>query len=266
MARGPEPASNGQIQEAGYPEGLLSVRLHNPHNLCYLNSGVMAMVHAMQGLELPRGIRQLRDAVLQNRGGILNLASHFGLRNVFQGWPLNNRQRDAAEFTNLVFNQVDLRQAVWEAREFGRGAHNVIDAGSGMLYLELPSSDCDIQELVSAWSFQAQTHALATRSEYVLLQLGRFPHVRVRFHQQVRVPVFSVGIDCEWETYFVIAGIVHYGETPLSGHYRAILRVQDDWWLTDDDVVAVPCEFDATLQRGVYTVWLKRNPEARPGR
>eukprot|EP00439_Symbiodinium_sp_Y106_P068814 s52_g11.t1 len=217
---------------------LVSVRLHNPHNLCYLNSGVMAMVHAMQGLELPRGIRQLRDAVLQNRGGILNLASHFGLRNVFQGWPLNNRQRDAAEFTNFVLNQVDLRQAVWEAREFGRGAHNVIDAGSGMLYLELPSSDCDIQELVSAWSFQAQTHALATRSEYVLLQLGRFPHVRVRFHQQVRVPVFSVGIDCEWETYFVIAGIVHYGETPLSGHYRAILRVQDDWWLTDDDVVA----------------------------
>ena len=118
------------------------------------------MVHAMQGAELPRGLRQLSDAVFQNRGGRLNLAYHFGLRHVFQFWPLNNRQRDAAEFTNFVLNQVGMQQAVWEAREFGRGMHNVVDAGSGMLYLELPSSDCDLQELVSAWSYQVQTHAL----------------------------------------------------------------------------------------------------------
>ena len=229
------------------------------------------MVHALQGSEHPRGLRQLRDAVFLNQGGRLNLASHFGLRNVFSGWPLTNRQCDAAEFTSFVLNKAGMIQAVWEAREIGRGVHNVVYAGCGMLYMELPSSDCDLQELVSAWSHQAQTHALALRSEFVVLHLGRFPHrgkstAQVRFQQQVRIPVFSEGIDCVWETHIAVAGIVHYGDSPLSGHYRAVLRTQDDWWLTDDDTPAVKSDQREELCRGLYTVWLKRQPDTHSGR
>ena len=84
--------------------------------------------------------------------------------------------------------------------------------------------------------------------------------VRVRFHQTLNLPVFENGVQCKWEPYHVVAGLIHYGDSPHSGHYRAILRVQTSWWITDDGTPAVPCEPDDSLRRGLYVVWLKRGP------
>eukprot|EP00439_Symbiodinium_sp_Y106_P045279 s4327_g5.t1 len=216
--------------------GTLRVRLRNPHNLCYLNAGVLAMMHAMQGSDMPRGLRQVKEVIAFSHRECVNLSLHFGLRQLFSGWTLDARQKDVAEFTGFILDKVGHPQAIWEARESGREGHIVTDAGCGMIYLELPESDCDLQELMSAWSYQAQTHALVTKPEHFMIQLGRFPHrgkshAQVRFQQQVRVPIFREGIECMWCDYTVAAGSVHYGDSPHSGHYRSVLRVQDQWWI-----------------------------------
>ena len=242
---------------------LLEVRLRNPHNLCYVNAGTMAMAHALQDNLLPRGLRPLREALLQARGRELVLSSHFGLRSIFQGWTFDRRQRDAAEFTNFILHKVGYSHVHWEARTLGRGAHTTVDSGCGMVYLDLPSSDCDIQELISAWSEQAHIHAFVSSAPIVIIQLGRFPHrgksmVQVRFQQLVNMPVFANGVQRNWEPYHAVAGLIHIGESPHSGHYRSVLRVQQEWWITDDGVPAVQCADEAELKRGLYTVWLKR--------
>ncbi|OLP80374.1 hypothetical protein AK812_SmicGene39212 [Symbiodinium microadriaticum] len=81
---------------------------------------------------------------------------------------------------------------------------------------------------------------------------------KVRFHQTLNMPVFENGVRCKWEPYHVVASLLHYDDSPHSGHYRSILRVRQTWWITDDGVPAVPCEPDVQLRRGLYTVWLKR--------
>ena len=268
-AQGDAPGSSSYIcpdrSSGSTTTGTRSVRLHNPHNLCYMNAGILALVHALQDTALPRGLRQIQDAIDGPQGSGLNLAAHFGLRSLFRGWTLDNRQKDAAEFTGFLLIKVGFGHMSWESRVMGRGVHQVMDAGTGMLYLDLPHGDCDLQELVSAWSYQAHMHAIVIATDCFIVQLGRFPHrgksmIQVRFAQEVNVPVFTTGIDCEWRPYFVVAGLLHFGDSPNSGHYRAVLREQDDWWLTDDGVPAVPCAVDSSLRRAIYTVWLKRKP------
>ena len=115
---------------------------------------------------------------------------------------------------------------------------------------------------MSAWPQQAQTHALIEAPDCFLVQLGRFPHrgkshAPVRLQQPVRVPVYCGGIACEWHQYDAIAGILHFGQSPMSGHYRSILRVAQNWLITDDAVAATPCEISTEHRRGLYVVWLR---------
>ena len=162
-SEGPALASVNQVNgvsEETENAAILRVRLHNPHNLCYMNAGVLAMLHALQVDSIPRGLRPLRDAVLHAPSGGLTLSAHFALRSLFQGWVLDRRQRDVAEFTDFVLSKVGYVHVHWEARTIGRGVHSTVDSGYGILYLDLPSSACDLQELVSAWSDQSHIHAL----------------------------------------------------------------------------------------------------------
>ena len=122
-----------------------------------------------------------------------------------------------------------------------------------------------MQELISAWHNQAQTHAFIAAPGSFIIQLGRFPHrgkskAQVRFQQQVDVPVFTAGIQCTWVPFHIVAGTIHYGHSPHSGHYRSVLRLQDAWWLTDDSTSAVQEPVTGEMRRGLYTVWLKRTP------
>ncbi|CAE7253479.1 unnamed protein product, partial [Symbiodinium necroappetens] len=258
MAQGDAPGASSSIgpgrSNGSAVAGTRSVRLHNPHNLCYMNAGILALVHALKDTDLPRGLRQLRDAAIDGQqGNGLNLATHFGLRALFRGWTLENRQKDAAEFTGFLLNKVGFGHMSWESRVMGRGVHQVMDAGTGMLYLDLPHGDGDLQELVSAWSYQAHTHAIVIETGCFIVQLGRFPHrgksmIQVRFAQEVNVPVFTTGIDCEWVPYIVVAGLLHFGDSPNSGHYRAVLREQEDWWITDDGA-AMTAELEVPMEQ-----------------
>ncbi|CAE7216578.1 unnamed protein product, partial [Symbiodinium necroappetens] len=161
--------------DAAEATSALTARLVNPHNLCYMNAGILAIMHALEDLEPPRGFRLLRDTIKQSACGELNLSTHFGLRSIFQGWTLDNRQRDAAEFIGFLLNKVGFVQSSWEARTMYREVHNTVDAGGGMIFLDLPSGDCDLQELVSFLTEANLTYrsgALRRDTSFRTLSLG----------------------------------------------------------------------------------------------
>ncbi|CAE6911687.1 unnamed protein product [Symbiodinium sp. CCMP2592] len=157
------------------PHTVATIRLRNPHQLCYVNASILAMLHAHGYLTMPRLLEQVYSVIRQVRSGELTLSAHFGLRHVFQGWPLDPRQRDAAEFTDFLLRKAGYAYVAWEARINVRGVRQVTDSGSGIIFLDLPNGATDIQELMSAWSGLAQTHALIWAQETVIVQLGRFP-------------------------------------------------------------------------------------------
>eukprot|EP00439_Symbiodinium_sp_Y106_P066972 s3590_g11.t1 len=138
--------------------------------------------------------------------------------------------------------------------------------GGTMLSLALPSEDCDLQELVSRWHEQTELHALLEEVRYVPLFLGRYPargkiFVQVRFRQHVNLPVFVDQMNVRWVRYYCVAGLVHDGELPTSGHYRALLRDEvspETWYVTDDHRVAVPCSVANYHHSNVYVLWLKK--------
>ena len=40
----------------------------------------------------------------------------------------------------------------------------------------------------------------------------------------IRMPVFSNGLQSQWIPFSLCAGIIHIGRSPFSGHYRAFLQ------------------------------------------
>ncbi|OLP94306.1 LINE-1 retrotransposable element ORF2 protein [Symbiodinium microadriaticum] len=56
----------------------------------------------------------------------------------------------------------------------------------------------------------------------------------------------------------VTSVVVHIGRHTISGHYRALLRVEDQWMYTDDSVYATATAMSRDLESNVYVLWLKR--------
>ena len=236
-----------------------------------MNSSVLAALHSIGEVEQPRGIRALRTAAGTSASGTLSLSQHMGIRFIFAGWEINRSQRDAAEFTHHMLQKAGFAMATWEARIRVREEHQTVDAGQGLIFLELPSGACDLQELMNAWATQAHPHALTHAPESFAVQLGRFPHrgkslATVRFQQPVRVPVFHEGVVCQWFQYEAVAGVIHYGHSAHAGHYRyrAVLKGGDNWLITDDAVASTPCEITSEHRRGLYVVWLKKSAGVEP--
>ena len=238
----------------------------NPHNLCYMNASLTALLHTVCHEDLPRGLRQLRALCHRSSGRPLNLSNQLIVASLLRGWRLDAQQKDAAEFLQFLLERVGLPVPSWEARTFVRGVSEVAYGGGTMLSLALPSEDCDLQELVSRWHEQTELHALLEEVRYVPLLLGRYPargklFVQVRFRQHVHLPVFVDQMNVRWVRYYCVAGLVHDGELPTSGHYRALLRDEDSpetWYVTDDHRVAVPCNVANYHHSNIYVLWLKK--------
>ena len=75
----------------------------------------------------------------------------------------------------------------------------------------------------------------------------------------VRLPVWVEG-RVEQVPFHFCSALIHLGDTPNSGHYRAVLMGSDStYWITDDDVVArraIKSDLDIIL-RNVCVVFLR---------
>ncbi|CAE7619848.1 unnamed protein product, partial [Symbiodinium sp. KB8] len=230
--------------------------LRNPQNYCYMNSAVMAVLHCFGGYDaLPRGFQMLYTlcgkAVATAKS--LVLASQLQIRAALRDWVFDERQHDVAEFAGVLLPGLGLGLGGWEARAPAEEGVAVYMRGQMPLLLPLGTEACELQHCLHEWHHsQGVLHAVVATgpSELLLVQLSRHRQgskvmTPVTLGELVRVPFFGHGLEVQWRCYLVKAVIEHHGESVQAGHYRAVLRVNQRWMLTDDGVAAIGVEWDA---------------------
>ena len=156
------------------------VRLRNPHSLWYVNASVLAAVHVSPPREITCSFRQLRKLVLQGSGLLMSLAAQIGFRALVRGWDLIDQQRDAAEFTLFLLQQVGYQPSECHTRGHDAGGMHIVDAGSNIIHMPLLPQDAVLPDLIQNWRKRFEngkeyTSGLIATHQHVILLLGRFP-------------------------------------------------------------------------------------------
>ena len=92
------------------------VLLQNPHSPCYVNAGILALMHVVDvgGLAAHR-IQFLKHAMVQSAqsGTPLRLSSLLLFRSILPNWVYSQGQRDAAEYMMHFLQATNLLQLLW---------------------------------------------------------------------------------------------------------------------------------------------------------
>ncbi|CAE7385673.1 cdk7 [Symbiodinium sp. CCMP2592] len=157
-------------------------------------------------------------------------------RTLISGWQQPHQQHDVAEFLmHLILQSHGLPVlSKWYSEGPPVEAAPRNDQGDGLILLPTcnPAQPfATVQQCVQGWHQQLQSHYVQPGTDFVLLQLDRFeqrgPFIRKRRH-----PLFpGSGTlmlptgpgDSQWDAYFIQALILHEGDAPVRGHYRAAL-------------------------------------------
>ena len=242
----------------------LRLRLRNPHSLCYLNAGVLSLMHfaEVMGLRAYASLVQVgREA--QRRDRELCLSQQLMVRSLFPGWRFSDVQRDCAELLSLAVTQRANLWAAWVNRSCLRA---VPETGACPILLPTPvETELTLQELVDRWSTDDGRRVLNTQQP-LMLQLGRSTEqgknqTSIRFEGTVRFPI-ARGNEVVHGAYKALAGVIHLGDRITSGHYRALLQHGSQWYLADDGVEAVITPMCEHITRNVYVLWLQPSDSA----
>ncbi|CAE7591001.1 unnamed protein product [Symbiodinium sp. CCMP2592] len=169
---------------------------------------------------------------------------------MLQAWPHVHRQHDAAELVMYLLQRL-LHSGFnggWEARNY--------DSTQGLPRKPLMAS-CALQCPVSLLCIQLQRFASHEGA------LHRDVRPMVMSSDRIRMPIFdAVDTMRVWyASYQVVAMLLHYGDTPDSGHHRTILRGQpvfgdENQWITDDSCTAKPVQHEHDGQ--IYILWMRQ--------
>ncbi|CAE7427449.1 L96 [Symbiodinium sp. CCMP2592] len=245
---------------------LTGLVLGNPHNHCYMNASLFAVLHAMQvSGSTSRALQAIRELCqgFVRRGSVLCLAAQLVLRAYLRQWSFDDRQHDAAEFTLVLLSSLGLSMPAWEARFDTPEGTRVRHAGGAPIALTLRSEACSLQTLLEDWSAHelVTVHALTSKDGPVLLHLARNAdafknQVPISIASIIRVPVFVEGTRVVWTDYQVCSIVEHLGEAVTSGHYRSVLKMPDGWMLTDDHRTSCSVLWSVQREELMYLVWL----------
>ena len=148
----------------------------------------------------------------------------------------------------------------WEARSQETGVEEVVDAGCSVPLYVSPSSEVQcgragttVQRLIEDWHEQADVHAAQAAPRALVVQAGRFsldqhgnPVRKWRYDlvpdREIRVPRFTADGGVDRVTMRLSSFVVHRGDLPTCGHYQAILHIDEQLWLADDNNSARRCE------------------------
>lgn len=230
---------------------MLTLRLHNTGNSCYQNAFIMSWLWATVKAYASEVGGHIDDRIGRCLGLVYallmgkfdRLTKVFAWSAILQQWPRPQQQHDIGEFATHALPRLrsTVMRGMWYARA-GIPASRDVDRGPLHLpiLMPIPTDACTIQQCVEAWCHQEDVHALGNASPLLLVQLGRFRH---RAHRHVRkykgvieldgiinMPVYTndSSLDVVRMPYRVIAGAFHVGNTPSSGHYRAMLSEAGD--------------------------------------
>ena len=268
---------------------LLQISLHNDSNLCYLNSTAIAAtwtilqarLHDQGDIHLAPALRLLcnRDESTLHRP--IKLLSQLPWTVLLQGWRDIHRQHDAPELVTHILPRLRVNHpdARWEARVSTERGMRIQDTGrmhSPLLMFPHPGDALFLQRVIDQWHLQAAVHALVSPPQILCIQLQRFTGERGHLvrnvrplqdcHHIVHVPVFlsADATTVQPARYKVTAVQLHFGPSPDTGHYRAILRGQKAFgsmqtWITDDNCSAQSATTD--FPEASYLLWLRQANE-----
>ena len=231
------------------PQSLATVVLHNPGNHCYLNSTVYLLayacyLHAPHGP--PRGATTLERAVhtvLAHPGEVTppgeQLIAELPVwRSLLADWHNLHQQQDAMELLHhlLERNPLPFAHCQWEARPIPgtAAARRPLIRGTAYVAVPLPrSAHATLQDCVVQWHEQKIPHGLLGAPPVLFVNLARYANIArgknpirlpCKAMQKVSFPVFrGTGHDVAWTSYTLVAGVMHLGPQPQSGHYRSFL-------------------------------------------
>ena len=231
------------------PRSLATVVLHNPGNHCYLNSTVYLLayaccLHAPHGP--PRGATKLECAihsVLAHPGedaphGKQLIADLPAWRSLLADWQNLHQQQDSMELMHhlLERNPLPFAHCQWEARPVPgtAAARRPLIRGTAYVSVPLPrSAHATLQDCVVRWHEQKIPHGLLGAPPVLFVHLARYANIArgknpirlpCKAMQKVSFPVFrGTDHDVAWTSYTLVAGVMHLGPQPQSGHYRSFL-------------------------------------------
>ena len=176
---------------------------------------------------------------------------------MLRAWRDVNRQHDVAEFTMYLLPRISPMGMCgrWEARNYT--ADGIVTLDSGSLEGPLPihpheGATIHLQQSIEGWSSQARArYALCHAPKILCLQLMRFQQQGVSVRKDTRpleglsgvlhLPMYQGPrtLSTTLQPFQVAAVQHHYGESPVTGHYRSLLCGQNRFaegrsWLTDD--------------------------------
>eukprot|EP00439_Symbiodinium_sp_Y106_P072822 s4608_g13.t1 len=272
-----EPAATGipaenEVPAPALPAGcpwICKLRLVNPHSLCYINAGIIAMLYGLEVSQIPLGPMQFLYVLARKaaeRGVALKLVQSYRFRTLVPEWNYNEEQRDTAEYIQQLLQAQRFHSVQWDARKLGVAGLQLRAQGDLPIPMPIRRTARNLQDVITDWHMQDDRHALAHDSACVCIQLNRFlQHGQecklkkdIRFDRPVRVPIFVQHLQVTWCQYEVVSATIHIGRTTRSGHYRTLIKAGAQWMLTDDSCQAVPVDMNAELESTVYVLWLKR--------
>ena len=96
----------------------------------------------------------------------------------------------------------------------------------------------------------------ASGTDYLWSWGGRKNQACVVFDGDLQLPVFGHGRNLRQARYRVESAVVHLGNEPERGHYRALLRHDGQWYYSDDGVPSVETQLQREHACNVYLLWL----------
>ncbi|CAE7557893.1 unnamed protein product [Symbiodinium sp. CCMP2592] len=196
----------------------------------------------------------------------IRLTQNLRFRNLVPHWIYNEVQRDSAEYLQHLLQAQQFHSVRWEHRKLGLAGLHIRAQGDLPIPMSIPRGARDLQDVIMHWNTHQDVHALAHASECICIQLNRYLRLdrtaklmaAIRFDRPVFCPRFENHLSVTWDRFEVVSAVIHYGRNTQQGHYRALLKVRDQWLQTDDSAYASSIEMCAQLESNVYLLWLKR--------
>ena len=213
----------------------------------------------------------------------LHLWSRAIWKRCLRHWPHSGRQQDAADFLTYFQQAADLRHfsGSWAVLSEGclRDCGQVCPLALTCDLSLLPQvrGMCSLQQAIHHWHSSSPHPALTAGAECIAVQLNRFctvgrliskATVPVSLPLQVYLPSWVEGCVQNLE-YKLCAALVHIGETPKQGHYRALLveSAGHMWWTDDGHKATRPTPSDAQLIiRNSYILFFRPSQVASASR
>ncbi|CAE7815852.1 unnamed protein product [Symbiodinium sp. CCMP2592] len=205
--------------------------LRNPHNICYANCSLIALMYMFDIAEqLPEPITFLRPTPADAQGSWQSEHIFVGAIVLLQ---IGNSRTDNG-MQQRTFSLYYRHNPCWTVRL--REAHRL---PVGMRV----EGDAPLQSIINRWHSaygDADVQALIAAPDILCIQLGRSTDTgknlsNITISDAVHLSVFAEGLQVDWFRYEVKSAVIHLGELMTSGHYRALLRVGSSWFYTDDN-------------------------------